>query len=36
MDRLAAHAVQTNRTFLTFDANARLADLPGVMPPTPG
>lgn len=27
---IAAHAVQTDRTILTFDAKARFADLPGV------
>ncbi len=27
---IAAHAVQTERTVLTFDAKARFADLPGV------
>ena len=27
---IAAHAVQTDRTVLTFDAKARFADLPGV------
>lgn len=27
---IAAHAVQTSRTILTFDAKARFADLPGV------
>lgn len=27
---IAAHAVQTDRTVLTFDARARFADLPGV------
>jgi predicted nucleic acid-binding protein len=27
---IAAHAQQTDRTVLTFDANARFADLPGV------
>jgi len=27
---IAAHAVQTERTILTFDAKARFADLPGV------
>ena len=27
---VAAHAVQTDRTILTFDAKARFADLPGV------
>lgn len=27
---IAAHAVQTDRTILTFDTKARFADLPGV------
>lgn len=27
---IAAHALQTNRTVLTFDAKARFGDLPGV------
>ena len=27
---IAAHAVETDRTILTFDAKARFADLPGV------
>ncbi len=27
---IAAHAMQTDRTILTFDAKARFADLPGV------
>lgn len=28
---IAAHALQTDRTALTFDAKARFADLPGVL-----
>jgi tRNA(fMet)-specific endonuclease VapC len=32
---IAAHAVQTDRTVLTFDANARFADLPGVNATSP-
>jgi len=32
---IAAHAVQTNRTILTFDAKARFADLPRVSATTP-
>ena len=32
---IAAHAVQTDRTILTFDAKARFADLPRVSATTP-
>jgi tRNA(fMet)-specific endonuclease VapC len=32
---IAAHAVQTDRTVLTFDAKARFADLPGVSATAP-
>lgn len=32
---IAAHAVQTDRTILTFDAKARFADLPGVSAAAP-
>ncbi len=32
---IAAHAFHTDRTVLTFDANARFADLPGVKATSP-
>src|SRR5262249_55865505 len=32
---IAAHAVQTDRTVITFDAKARFGDLPGVNAVTP-
>jgi predicted nucleic acid-binding protein len=32
---IAAHAAQTNRTVLSYDAKARFADLPGVLAEEP-
>lgn len=32
---IAAHAAQTNRTILSYDAKARFADLPGVLAEEP-
>jgi tRNA(fMet)-specific endonuclease VapC len=32
---IAAHALQTDRIVLTFDAKARFADLPGVVASAP-
>jgi hypothetical protein len=32
---IAAHALQTDRVILTFDANARFGDLPGVSATSP-